>query len=124
MTANATSSRAAAEEKGIRIKVNNQERLVSSDVWLTSYWNRPDNKVVNQTVPLLDADTGRDLEAKVGYIGQEEIAISGQNQTLMHYKLTGKVQVDLWYDGAGRLARQEWIEDGHKTLLELTKIRK
>jgi hypothetical protein len=115
---------AAAEDKGIRFKVNNQERIVSHNVWLTSYWARPDNKVVNQTVPLVDADSGRDLEAKVTYVGQEEVMVSGQSQALLHYKLTGKVEVDLWYDAADRLTRQEFIEDGHKTMVELTKIRK
>jgi hypothetical protein len=115
---------AAAEDKGIRVKVNNQERIVSHDIWLTSFWSRPDNKVVNQTVPIVDADTGRDLDAKVTYVGQEELMISGQSQTLLHYKLAGKVNIDLWFDDADRLARQEFVEDGHKTIVELTKIRK
>jgi hypothetical protein len=115
---------AAAEAKGIRFKVNNQERIVSHDVWLTSYWSRPDKKVVDKTIPLIDADTGRDLEATVVSVGPEEVTVSGQVQKLVHYKLTGKVQVDLWYDAADRLARQEFTEDGHKTLVELTTIRK
>ncbi len=115
---------AAAEEKGVRFTVDKRERIVSHDVWLTSYWARPSNKVVNQTVPLVDVDTGRDLEATVGYVGQEELMLSGQAQKLQHYKLTGKVAVDLWYDAADRLARQEFVEDGHKTIVELTKIRK
>jgi hypothetical protein len=115
---------AAAEDKGIRVKVNNQERIVSHDIGLTSFWARPDNKVINQTVPLVDADTGRDLDAKVTYVGQEELMISGQSQTLLHYKLTGKCNIELWYDSADRLARQEFVEDGHKTIVELTKIRK
>jgi len=115
---------AAAEDKGVRFKVNNQERLVGHDVWLTSYWAKPDKKVVNQSVPLVDADTGRDLECKVGYVGAEDVMVSGQSQNLQHYKLTGQVQVDLWYDAADRLTRQEFVEDGHKTLVELTKIRK
>src|SRR5437763_1422814 len=62
---------AAAEAEGVRVRVNNQERMVSADIWLTSYWNRPDNNVVNKTIPVVDADTGRDLEAKVTYVGQE-----------------------------------------------------
>jgi hypothetical protein len=40
-----------------------------------------------------------------------------------HYKLTGKVNVDLWYDGSDRLVRQEWVESGHKTVLELVRVR-
>lgn len=115
---------AAAEADGIRVRVNNQERMVSADIWLTSYWSRPDDKVVNKTVPLVDADNGRDLDAKVTYVGQEQLNLAGQAVTTTHYKLTGKVNVDLWYDGSDRVVRQEWVEDGHKTLLELSKLRK
>jgi hypothetical protein len=115
---------AAAEAEGVRVKVNNQERMVKSNVWLTTYWAKPDNKVINQTIPLVDADNGRDLEAKVTFVGQEQMNIAGQAQNVMHYKLTGKVNVDLWYDAADRLVRQEWVEDGHKMLVELTKLRK
>jgi hypothetical protein len=115
---------AAAEADGVRVTVNNQERMVKSNVWLTTYWAKPDNKVINQTIPLVDADNGRDLEAKVTFVGQEQLKIAGQAQNVMHYKLTGKVNVDLWYDAADRLVRQEWVEDGHKTLVELIKLRK
>jgi hypothetical protein len=114
---------AQAEANGIRVTVNNQERVVKSDVWLTSYWARPEKKV-DQTIEILDADNGRDLEAKVTYVGLEELKLAGQTVTAHHYRLTGKANVDLWYDGSDRLIRQEWIEDGHKTLLELSKLRK
>ncbi len=115
---------AAAEEKGVRFKVNNAERIVSRDVWLTSYWSKPDKKMVDKAVPLVDADTGRDLECKVSQVGPEEVTVSGQAMKLQRYKLTGQVEVELWYDSADRLARQEWVEDGHRTIVELTKIRK
>jgi hypothetical protein len=115
---------AAAEAEGIRVKVNNRERMVSADIWLTSYWSRPDNKVLNQTIPIVDADNGCDLEAKVTYVGQEQLKLAGQALTVMHYKLVGTKNVDLWYDSSDRLVRQEWVEDGHKTLLELGKLRK
>ncbi len=115
---------AAAETGGIRIRVNNQERMVSSDIWLTSYWNRPDKKVLDQTIPIVDADTGRDLEGKVTFVGQEQLNLAGQVQNVLHYKLAGKLNVDLWYDSSDRLVRQEWVEEGHKTLLELNRLRK
>jgi hypothetical protein len=115
---------AAAEAEGIRVKVNNQERMVPANVWLSSYWSRPDKKVHDQTIPIVDADTGRDLEAKVTCVGQEQLNLAGQAQNVTHYKLTGKANVDLWYDADNRLVRQEWVEDGHKTLVELSKIRK
>ena len=37
------------------------------------------------------------------FIATEKRRIAGQEVNVNHYKLTGKVNVDLWYDGAGRL---------------------
>ena len=115
---------ARAEDDGLRVRVNKVERKTRADVWPTSYWGQPDAKLDGKTVPLLDADTGRDLDAKVTFVGPEEIGPEGQTQTLQHVKLSGKVEVDLWYDDAKRLAREEWVEDGHKTQLELVRVRR
>jgi hypothetical protein len=43
---------------------------------------------------------------------------------LNHYRLTGKMNIDLWYDGSERLVRQEWLEQGHKTVVELIRVRR
>ena len=115
---------AAAGTDGVRLRVNNQERIVSADVWISSYWSRPDKQVLDRTIPIIDADTGRDLDAKVTYVGEEQLNIGGQAVNALHYKLSGKANADLWYDGADRLVRQEWVEDGHKTVVELNKLRK
>ena len=48
----------------------------------------------------------------------------GPEIPLNHYRITGKVNVDLWYDGSERLVRQEWIEQGHKTIVELRGVRR
>jgi hypothetical protein len=115
---------AEAVDGALRVRVNKAERKTRADVWPTSYWGQPDAKLDGKTVALLDADTGRDLEAKVTFVGQEEVGPEGQTQTVQHVKLTGKVDVDLWYDDAKRLVRQEWVEDGHRTQLELTRVRR
>jgi hypothetical protein len=36
----------------------------------------------------------------------------------------GGVQVDVWYDQNERLVHQESLEDGHRTVLEITGIRR
>jgi hypothetical protein len=115
---------AAAEEGGLRLKVNGEERLVSADSWLTSYWTLPQPKLRDGAIPLIDADTGRDLECRLQFIGAEDVPVAGRVQKANHYRLTGKVQVDLWYDGAERLVRQDWVEEGHRTLLELVRVRR
>jgi hypothetical protein len=115
---------ALADGDRLRLRVNNQERLARGDVWLTSYWTVAGVKARKDTVPLIDADRGSDLDCKVQLIGAVQIVVAGQVQNVSHYKLTGKVLVDLWYDAADRLVRQEWIEDGHKTVLELSQVKK
>src|SRR5207247_2629576 len=116
---------AVADGKDLRVKVSNQdERVVRGDVWLSSYWRQPDPARMNQTVPILDADTGKDLEARIVYVGQEQKTVAGQTVALHHFKLEGKAVIDVWYDGAGRLVRQEWTEEGHRTGLELLRLRR
>ena len=115
---------ATAGSDGLRVRVNGAEHTAPADAWLSSYWAQPDAKLDGRTVPILDADCGRDLEAKVEFVGAEKASPAGQEQTVQHVRLTGKhVAIDLWYDEAGRLVRQEWVEDGHRTLVELRGVR-
>lgn len=114
---------AVAEADGLRVKVNNVERMAKPEVWLTSYWCLPDAKLRTGTIVMLDADNGRDLDGKLQYVATEKRRLAGQEVTLNHYRLSGKVQVELWYDGSERLVRQEWMEMGHKTTLELARVR-
>lgn len=115
---------AIAENDNLRLKVNDQERNVRGDVWLTSYWKKPDARLHNQTVPIIDADNGRDLSAQIVYVGVEERNVAGQMLQVHHYRLTGKVSADLWYDGADRLVRQDFVEQGHRTLIEMVRLRR
>jgi hypothetical protein len=115
---------ATAENERLRLKVNNQEKIVRGDVWLTSYWAEPSNRL-NQEVALLDADTGRELATRLQQIGVEQRTIAGQTVNVTRYRGTGKHGVtDLWYDGNNRLVRQEWTEDNHKMVLELIRLRR
>jgi hypothetical protein len=109
------------QERGAR---NREERAVRGDVWLTSYWAQPDNKWINRVIPLLDSDTGKNLEGKFQYVATESRGVAGQTVNVNHFRLTGKVNVDLWYDGSGRLVRQEWLEEGHRMVVELTRLRR
>lgn len=116
---------ATAAADGLHVKVNDVEHTAPADVWLTSYWTQPDAKLKDQTVPLLDADSGRDLEAKVQFLGPEKYGPAGQQQTVQHVRLTGKsVGIDLWYDDGRRLVREEWVEDGHRTVVSLSGVRR
>lgn len=113
---------ATAEGNNLRVKVNNQERLERWDVWTTSYWRLPDAKFRNGGIPLLDADTGKFIAGRLREVGLSQVTVSGQPTNCRHFRLTGEnLQVDLWYDSQDRLVREESVEDGHKTILELAK---
>ncbi len=115
---------ATASADGLHVRANGVEHTAAADALLTSYYAQPDARLANQTSPLLDADTGRDLEAKVQFLGAEKYG-PNQDQTVQHVRLTGKgVAMDLWYDDAKRLVREEWVEQGHRTVVDLNRVRR
>jgi hypothetical protein len=133
--------RARADRTGLRLTVNDVTSQIESDVWVTSYWRLPDRlaqagegSVVPTggrrparesrtiTIPLLDSDKGRTLSGEVKRIGEETVTVAGRKEPCTHFKITGDVQVDVWYDADRRLVRQESLDSGHKTVMELTRI--
>ena len=115
---------AVPDGANLKLTVNNVERQVRGDVWVTSYWTLPDAKKRTEPLTVLDADNGKLIDAKLAFVATEKLNIAGQNVTLNHYRLTGKTNIELWYDGSERLVRQEWTEQGHKTVLELLRVRR
>ncbi|HVS36955.1 MAG TPA: DUF6134 family protein [Gemmataceae bacterium] len=116
---------ATAAADGLHVSINGSEHMSSADSWLTSYWGQPDAKLNGRTVPIIDADCGRDLDAKVEFVGAEKLSLAGQDMTTQHVRLSGKnVGIDLWFDQSARLVRQEWVEDGHRTIVELSGVRR
>jgi hypothetical protein len=114
---------AVADRKSIRVTANGQERLARPDLWVTSYWRLPEpGQRGGGEIALLDADTGKDLSGRLEYIGTEKRKIADQEVDVNHYRLTGKIVIELWYDGSERLVRQEWVEDGHRANMELYQI--
>jgi hypothetical protein len=83
---------------------------------------RPEERPAKQSVALLDSDKGRTLRSQMQRIGEETLAVAGKRVPCTRYRLTGDVQVDLWYDADRRLVRQESLESGHKTILHLVRI--
>jgi len=115
---------AVAQADGMHVRVNGRERTTKSDVWLSSYWTLPNAKLRNQVIPVLDIDNGRDMQVRLQHLGAAQIAVAGQMQNVQHYRLTGTVRIDLYYDANERLVRQEWVEEGHPTVLELKGVRR
>ncbi|MGQ0635399.1 MAG: DUF6134 family protein [Planctomycetaceae bacterium] len=136
--------KAAPTDKGLRVTVNGHTDHADAESWATSYWRlparlagdvapaedavipagaeKPVGKPALQKVSLLDADKGRTLHGQMHRVGEDTVVVAGKRLPCTRYRLTGDVQVDLWYDSARRLVRQESVESGHKTVLRLLRI--
>jgi hypothetical protein len=107
---------------GVAFHCDGKEVFVRGDIWLTTYGQLPSEARRGDSLALVDADTGKRLNAKLEKAGTTEVSAGGRIFQATRYKLTGSVKADLWYDDSGRLVRQESVEEGHKTVLELTRL--
>jgi len=114
----------SATEQALHYEVNDVAHKAPSDILVASYWKEPDAKRVGRQVRLLDSDKGNQFQATVSRVGSETVTIDTREIPTTHYRFRGDVQVDVWYDRDGFVTRQESLESGHRTLLELTKIRR
>jgi hypothetical protein len=115
---------AAATDKGLSVKVNGREKMVHGEAYLTSACCLPDAKRRDGALPLMEADNGQEIDGKIQQVSSGPMTVAGQSVTVTRYRLTSLVAHDIWYDGSDRMVRQEWTEDGHKTVLELVSIKK
>jgi hypothetical protein len=115
---------AVSDGKELRIKANDKDNTASAETWTTSYWRLPDAKLRKGELSIMDADTGRTMTAKLKFIGNEKRTVGGSEQTCAHYRVSGGAKADLWYDASERLVHEEWLEDGHKTVLDLVRCAK
>jgi len=136
--------KASSSNDKLLVTVDDKTSNFEPDVWVTSYWRLPDRLVQpgaaagkgvvpaggrrraqnGDTVPvvLLDSDKGQMLKGEVKRIGEEAITLAGKKTSCRHYRISGDVQVNVWYDSRQRLVRQEIVESGHKTVMELTRL--
>jgi hypothetical protein len=115
---------AAAQADGVHVRVNGREHVAKAEVWVSSYWTLPDAKLRDGVVAVLDADNGRDMQGRLQFIGTTQITVAGQSQNVQHYRFNGPTRTELYYDAAQRLVRQDWVEEGHPTALELARVRR
>lgn len=128
----------------MQVTVNGKGSSAKPEAWVTSYWQLPEHLVIAdpaakqpivpaggrrdagksdaRRVALLDSDKGRALQGDLERVGEETIAVGGRRQKATHYRVRGDVEVDLWYDSSRRLVRQESLDEGHKTRLDLIQV--
>jgi Domain of unknown function (DUF6134) len=109
---------------GVAFRCDGKEVFVRGDVWLTTYGQLPSEGGRGDSLALVDADTGKRLNARFEKAGTTDVSAGGRIIRDTRYKLTGPVKADLWYEDSGRLVRQESVEEGLKTVLELTRLQR
>ena len=135
--------KAASVGKGLQVTVDGAVSHMTPDTWLSSYWQTPERlasgeladrttgelaSVIPQEsrgeryLSILDSDQGHKLRGKLVRVGDETLAVAGEQRACTHYRITGDVHVDLWYDASGRLVRQESVESRHRVRFELSEI--
>jgi hypothetical protein len=116
--------RATASEAAIHVSVDGRRSFdVKSPMWPTTFWRQPDFVPADQAWVVLNVDTGESPATTFDRQNATSMQLSGKAIEATHYRIRGAVQADLWFDGRGRLVREEMTEDGHNTVLELREIR-
>jgi hypothetical protein len=118
---------AAATERGLLVEANGRSSLNSPELWSTTCYQLPRHWEAEasrgmRNIMVLDADKGVRMLGRLQRVGDETIEIAGESKPCIHYRVTGDVDVHVWYDARLRLVRRQSVESGHKVLMELTQI--
>ncbi|HEX7377321.1 MAG TPA: DUF6134 family protein [Pirellulales bacterium] len=114
-------AKASADQGGFHIEANGRRHDAAVIDMTTNYW-RPPQPRPDGSLTLMDADRGAIRAAKVERLPNEAIAFGRQQVTCSHYRLSGDVHSELWFDGQNRIVRQKGLEEGHRTEVRLTRI--
>ncbi|MCI0642268.1 MAG: DUF6134 family protein [Gemmataceae bacterium] len=109
----------------LRARVNGQDKAVRADVWTNSFWKLADARFHNKPVPVFEVDSGKEHMGQLNFIGTEQLTIANQPQACYRFRVTGGAYpVDVWFDRYHRMVRQEFVESGHKTIVQLLSVRR
>ncbi len=109
----------------LNIKLNQRDLVGSPDAWPSSFWKLPDPRFHNKSIPVLETDTGKEYLCQLQYIGTEQLTFINQPQSCYHFKVTGgSYPVDAWFDRYHRLVRQEFVDSGHKVIVQLISLKR
>jgi hypothetical protein len=118
---------AAATREGLVLDSNGRSSLNSPELWSTTCYSLPKRWEAEasrgvRTVMVLDADKGVRVLGRLQRMGDETLDVAGEQKPCVHYRVTGDVDVHVWYDARLRLVRRQSVESGHKVLMDLAQI--
>ncbi len=92
--------RVRATAAGLRVEGTDGSFLAPPDTLPTSYWN-PETVARDR---LLDTQHGRMVDIRITPAGQEPVTIDGAAVPSRKYRMSGDLELELWYTPEGRLA--------------------
>ncbi|MFO1020109.1 MAG: DUF6134 family protein [Planctomycetales bacterium] len=117
---------ATIKDDKTQILINGERREGQGAHFTSSYWKLPEKYIRQRDkatqVYILDPDDGVAKKATLTYVRAENLRLRNGDQTSMRFRLTGEVDVHLWYDTQGLLLRQSFEEQGHLTDIRLTGV--
>ncbi|HXP98353.1 MAG TPA: DUF6134 family protein [Telmatospirillum sp.] len=90
-----------AKNDHIEIDGDGLRSQADSGIIPASLWN---HDLVTQGV-LLNTLTGKQMPVRVDTLGEEPVSAHGTETRALHYRVTGELQRDLWYDRSGTLVQ-------------------
>jgi len=100
--------RAQATEDGLRVESAEGTYTAPAGIFPTSYWNAA---TITQT-QLLDTQTGAIRQVQVMPAAKETIILEGQTAAARKYRMSGDLEMDLWYSDSGSWAKLVFVARG------------
>lgn len=114
-----------ATPEGLRVQVNGRSYVTRHPVWTTSFWKWLDPQPAARPVWLLDVDRGEEQARQLHYLGREELTGAGRTLTCAHLRIVGGPEpLDLWFDEQHLLVQEVFVDSGHRTVVQLSKVRR
>jgi hypothetical protein len=102
---------AVVKDDKMDLDVDGTHSEAAPDLIPASWWSKD---FINRT-DMLDSETGKPISVKVADLGDEPIVRNGATEQVHHYKISGGVNRDLWFDG-DTLVRVQLIGSDHSTI--------
>lgn len=94
--------------QGFRLSEGEATGVLAGDIVPTSYWHRASL----ERRAWLDTQSGRLRQVRVQPLGPESVTVAGQPVTANRYRVTGDLEMDLWYLPNGEWAGLEFSARG------------
>ena len=115
------SLKAEITTRGLNLQTLSANKLMPTVPVITNnYWRLPPAEMLDKSIVVLSADTGKQHRLQFHRVTDQELILLTKRVTCQYYKVTGDLELELWFDGNGRLVRQIGKEEGRVTELSLT----